>query len=124
MGRQGLELHAVHLYGSPASDLQGVQDLRVAGHHGGVGVEPVGGGAHYDHVGGFFHRVQARDLRRIGVGNYGDPAALYPETSVSVPLDLHTMLAFRAREHRPGCTRAPLCCPENTTNVIDSREHD
>src|SRR5829696_8761468 len=66
-GRTGLEFHAaVHLDGSTTRDLYSVQHLRIAGYHCGVRVEPVGGGAHYDHVNGLFHKIKARDLRRVG----------------------------------------------------------
>jgi hypothetical protein len=63
----------------------------------------------YDYVGGFFHRVQARDLRRIGIGNYGDPAALYPETSVSVPLDLHALSTSSVCKSLFWLQRSPRC---------------
>src|SRR5919202_4782534 len=97
-GRQGLECHAVHLYRSPARNLQGVQDLRIARDHRGVRVESIGGGTHDDHVGRFIHRIQARNLRRVGIGHDSDPVTFYPETSMSVPLDLHTPPTFHARE--------------------------
>src|SRR5215203_5519812 len=89
-GRQGLEYHAVHLDWPSACNLQSVQDLRIAGDHRGVGVEPVGGGAHDNHVCRLIHRIQARHLRCIGIGHDSDPITFYPETGVSVPFDLHT----------------------------------
>jgi hypothetical protein len=78
-GRTGLEFHAVHLDGSTTRDLYSVQNLRIAGYHCGVRVEPVGGGAHYDHVNGLFHKIKARDLRRVGVRDDGDSISFYPE---------------------------------------------
>ena len=79
-GRTGLEFHAaVHLDGSTTRDLYSVQNLRIAGYHCGVRVEPVGGGAHYDHVNGLFHEIKARDLRRVGVRDDGDSISFYPE---------------------------------------------
>src|SRR5215207_3110816 len=99
--REGLEHHAVRLDGTPACDLQGVQDLRIAGDHGGVRVEPIGGGAHHDHIAELVYRVQACDFRRVGVGDDGHPVAYYPETGVPVPLDLHACSLFRTREPDP-----------------------
>jgi hypothetical protein len=78
-GRIGLEFHAVHLDGSTTRDLYSVQNLRIAGYHCGVRVEAVGGGAHYDHVNGLFHKIKARDLRRVGVRDDGDSISFYPE---------------------------------------------
>ena len=78
-GRTGLELHVVHLDGSTTRDLYSVQNLRIAGYHCGVRVEPIGGGAHYDHVNGLFHKIKARDLRRVGVRDDGDSISFYPE---------------------------------------------
>jgi hypothetical protein len=78
-GRTGLEFHAVHLDGSTTRDLYSVQNLRIAAYHCGVRVEPVGGGAHYDHVNGLFHKIRARDLRRVGVRDDGDSISFYPE---------------------------------------------
>ena len=50
-----------------------------SGYHCGVRVEAVGGGAHYDHVNGLFHKIKARDLRRVGVRDDGDSISFYPE---------------------------------------------
>jgi hypothetical protein len=78
-GQTGLELHAVHLDGSTTRYLYSVQNLRIAGYHCGVRVEPVGGGAHYHHVNGLFHKIKARDLRRVGVREDGDSISFYSE---------------------------------------------
>ena len=78
-GRTSLEFHTVHLDGSTTRDLYSVQNLRIAGYHCGVTVQPVGSGAYYDHVNGPFHKIKARDLRRVGVRDDGDSISLYPE---------------------------------------------
>ena len=78
-------------------------------------VEPVGGGAHYAHVNGPFHRIQARDLRRVGIRDDGDSISFYSENRrarttqsscpiylprVRVPIDGYYDRCVAARELR------------------------
>src|SRR3989337_1178565 len=62
------------------------------GDHRGVRVEPVGGRAHDDHVGGLVHGVQARNLGRIRIGHDNDIVTFYPEARVPIPFYLHALL--------------------------------
>src|SRR5215208_6105404 len=67
--------------------------LRIAGDHRDVGVEPVSSGAHDDHVCRLIHRIQPRNLGRIGIGHDNDIVTFYPEAGVPVPFYLHALLA-------------------------------
>jgi hypothetical protein len=42
-------------------------------------VEPVGGGAYYNHANRLFHKIHARDLGRVGVRDDEDSISFYPE---------------------------------------------
>jgi hypothetical protein len=76
-------------------------------------VEPVGGGADHDYVAGLVHRIQACDIRRIGVGDDGDSVVFYPETGLPVPLDLMPCSLFRTREPDPTAD-----VPRTTSNEL------
>jgi hypothetical protein len=76
-------------------------------------VEPVGGGAHYDHVNGPFHRIQARDLRHVGIRDDGDSISFYLKTGVPVPLNLHALSTCREYEPQFMVTTIAALLPES-----------